>query len=125
MLVVFILFLAAKIFFINQNYNNKYYTFGVDIGGTKIDCQLFSIENSFLAQKPSWEIKQNTKKGLTKHVNQIAELYALAEEQANKMQGKIIALGIGSPGRFNIIGNIKPGTSPHLGKTLDEFIILT
>ncbi|XVN42614.1 MAG: hypothetical protein RCG15_08565 [Candidatus Rickettsia vulgarisii] len=57
-IAILIFLVAVKIFPINKNY-----ILGIDVGGTKIEAQLFEVENGILAQKPSWEIKQTAQKG--------------------------------------------------------------
>ena len=66
-------------------------------------------------------MKEDTQKGLDAHIDQIASVISNAESGAEKLGGAISAIGIGSPGRFDMNGNIKSGTNPNLGNSLDEF----
>ena len=93
---------------------------GIDIGGTKINAQLFSVINGRIAENALWKEEQPTKKGKDAHAQQVASLIAAANSEAALRNASLVAVGIGSPGRFNETGAIKPGTNTNLENTPGE-----
>lgn len=97
------------------------FVFGLDIGGTGIQCGLFQIlEHGKLARNHIWQGNLSTNKGVEPHVTQVAALVQMAIAAAKERHGKLVGVGVASPGRFrNDV--ILPGTSPNMGLTTDEF----
>jgi hypothetical protein len=97
------------------------FVFGLDVGGTGIQCGLFQIlENGQLERKHVWQGNLSTNKNVEPHVKQVAALVQMAIAAAHERNGNLVGVGVASPGRFrnNII---LPGTSPNMGITSDEF----
>ncbi|GEM_PF-5416837 len=103
------------------NMTSKEMIIGVDIGGTGVQAGLFEIQKAGIVPKPVWTRNQATEKGLGNHVEQIIDMLHKAEIAATTDGAKIIAVGVGSPGRFREDGTIKPLTATNLGITVDEF----
>ena len=96
------------------------YVLGIDIGGTKMDAQLYKVEGNKLSEAPMWTSKVDTPKGVEEHSAQIAELVVLASAEATAQKGILAGVGVGSPGRFNN-GVIADGTATNLGKDPTDF----
>lgn len=97
------------------------YVLGIDIGGTKIDAQLFVVADGKMADEPIWKCEERTVKGVSEHARQMVKIIREAERQAHYRHGELVGAGIGSPGRFDADGRIKPGSNQNLGHTPDEF----
>jgi hypothetical protein len=90
---------------------------GMDVGGQSIRSALYHIEDASLSPVPFWEHREPTARGVEAHGQQMARIIILAAEQANPL----IAIGVGSPGRFDAEGKIKPGSNPNVGMAVHEF----
>lgn len=101
--------------------NETKYVLGIDIGGTKIEAQLFRVSADHLEERAVWKHSEDTVRGVRAHADQIASVIDKAAQAATRQDGKLAAVGIGSPGRFDEEGRIKPGTNTNLGKYPDEF----
>jgi len=100
------------------------YVLGIDIGGQSIKPELYEVKDGKVTEKKEeWqpETETKTKLGVVAHAGQIADIIAEANKKAQALGGKLVAVGIGSPGRFREDGTIKPGTNTNMGLTLDEF----
>lgn len=98
----------------------KQYVLGVDMGGTKIDAQLFEVVGGRLAEKPTKTFSVATPRGLHPNKIAMAELVAGAQSYVLDINGTLAGIGIGSPGRFSN-GVIKPGTATNLEAMAGEF----
>lgn len=93
---------------------------GIDIGGSHIKFSVYEINNNSQLEKNPIYTKDTSdaemKKDLDSHTSQIVKaIFNLTEKNT------ILAVGIGSPGRFNQENKIKPGTNTNFGNTTDEF----
>ncbi len=97
------------------------FVFGLDVGGTGIQCGLFPIlENGQLDRNHVWQGNLSTNKRVEPHVTQVAALVQMATTAAQERHGKLVGVGVASPGRFRD-GFILKGTSPNMGWTTHEF----
>lgn len=94
---------------------------GIDVGGSKVDVQLFTVTGGALAVTPEWSTQEETQRGLEAHTLQIVRLINLARLQAQAHHGELVRAGIASPGRFDAQGVIKAGTNTNMGATPSEF----
>lgn len=101
--------------------SRKQYVLGLDVGGTGIKAQLFALDDGHVAAKPLFAWEEPSTKGLAAHTGQVIDMIAKADEKAGELGGRLAAVGVGSPGRFDEQGHIKPGTNPSLGETINEF----
>ncbi len=101
----------------------KSFVLGIDIGGTSVKPQLFEVKDGCIADKSCWTLERapRTAKGIKPHTKQITSLIKIANKRAKEMNGKLIGVGIGSPGRFNEDGTIKPRTNSNLSQLPGEF----
>lgn len=95
------------------------YALGIDVGGQSIKAQLLKIEESGLADPPAWGLIESTEKGTADHCKQIRHFLEKSAEFLHGVNGELISVGVGSPGRFDANGNIKPGTASNLGNDFD------
>jgi hypothetical protein len=93
----------------------------MDIGGTKLDAQLYPVIGGFIEEEAVWSRNPATARGLANLLEQIADIVAQAVKAAQGLQGRLAGVGIGSPGRFDASGVIKPGTATNLERTPGEF----
>jgi len=99
------------------------YVLGIDIGGQSIKPALYTVLNGKIAEDEDWKPAKDpaTHLGFAEHIKQITDIIAKANAEAQKLGGQLVAVGIGSPGRFRADGTIKPGTNDNLSKMRDEF----
>ncbi len=98
------------------------FVFGLDVGGTGIQCGLFEVltNDQTLAKSHVWQGNLTTNKGIQPHVVQVASLVQMATTAAQERHGILVGIGVASPGRFRD-GFILKGTSPNMGWTTHEF----
>jgi len=93
---------------------------GIDIGGTGICAQLFRVGegDGKLQITPCWKIDPSpeTQRGKQNHAQQIAEMIAIAAQEAHRQNTTLKAAGIGSPGRFDSECRIKPRTNFNIAR---------
>lgn len=99
----------------------KQFMLGIDIGGQTVKSGLYVVEGSELSKKSIWTDHVETAKGVDEHAKQIVNIMQKAVELAVPLNGKVIGVGIATPGRFGVDGIIKPGTNPNVGKHVNEF----
>ena len=99
--------------------HQRQFILGIDIGGTKIDAQLFEVVDGHMFDEPCANFHEKTIKGVTEHVAQVTKMIASADDAAHQLGGELLGIGIGSPGRFKN-GQITPGSNSNLGG-LHEF----
>jgi hypothetical protein len=100
--------------------NQKKFVLGVDVGGTSIKTKMYEIVDNKLSDASInlFEQAPTSEKGLDAHVNQMQGIFQDAAVAAKDQDGKLVAIGVGTPGRYKE-GVIKPGTSPNFGKAFD------
>lgn len=97
------------------------FVFGVDVGGTGIQCGLFEVSaRGILENNDVWRGNLTTNRGVEPHVAQVASLIKMARSAAIERDGCLAGVGVASPGRFSD-GIILHGTSPNMGITVNEF----
>lgn len=99
---------------------------GIDVGGTKIATCLYPVENGHILDQPiTHRYEEKTLRGIQNHTGQMVELVEDAAIDAQLQGYQLVAVGVGSPGKFiqqeDGSFTIDPGTNPNLGKTPDEF----
>ncbi len=107
----------------SKKQSKKQYVLGIDVGGTKVDPQIFLVEDGKVSERPFLSMEKRTPpaRGVEGHAKEIAEIIAAAEQIISERGGELVAVGVGSPGRFGKDGRIKPGTNPNLGNSIGDF----
>lgn len=105
----------------------KPFVLGIDIGGTKIEAALFPVINGKLGEsiwkhsEPTLRAGDHSQEVVANHAQQVAKLISHAAANTIPLGGAIVSIGIGSPGRFDTEGKIKPKSNPMLGKSESDF----
>ena len=94
---------------------------GIDVGGQTVKSGLYVVEGNELAKKAVWIDHAVTAKGVDDHACQIVDIIEKASKLSKPMKGRLIGVGIATPGRFGVDGIIKPGTNPNVGRFVREF----
>ncbi|NBX02872.1 MAG: hypothetical protein EBR02_02160 [Alphaproteobacteria bacterium] len=99
----------------------------MDIGGQSIGAALYEVTGGKIANQPVWTTEKDeqkgraTSRGREQHIEQVRDIMVEALDWAAHQGGKrykVKAIGIGSPGRFDAKGCIRPGTSTNIGNPL-------
>lgn len=123
--------LSAPDLFTKSIAPQKQYVLGIDVGGTSIGASLFEVKNGVISEHAVVTLPQlgkggkglETSKGRAAHAKQVSNIIKLGAEVTALIGdggGKLVAVGIGSPGRFDDNGQIKPGTNNAIGTTPNE-----
>lgn len=99
----------------------KQFMLGIDVGGQTVKTGLYAVEGDNLAKQASWIDTSPTQKGVDAHANQMIDIIEKAIDLSKTLDGRVVGVGIASPGRFGIDGIIKPGTNPNVGRFVNEF----
>lgn len=99
-----------------ESLEQKKFVLGIDVGGTTIKYQLFENQNGTLVEDDGFKSVKNTHTGVNEHTSQIANVILAATRYAVANGGIVDLVGVGSPGRFDEHGRIKPQTNTNMEK---------
>jgi len=87
---------------------------GIDVGGSKVSAVLCK-QDGFARTNILWSYKEDTKKGLKAHIDQIANIINKATDYVIRDKSELIGVCVSSPGRFKE-DVIMQGTNPFLAR---------
>lgn len=103
------------------------YILGVDVGGTAIKAALYKINDSNLGEPIplfSEDEKKNgndaSQRGMLGHLKQMKEVFSKAADKVKAINGTLVGVGVGMPGRFNDKGFIFKNTCTQLDEPDDK-----
>lgn len=102
--------------------------FGVDIGGTNTSLEAFIVRDGKITGKVQGfeAIKEGTVKGrregetIDTVLSQVPDMIEAAKAQVEALGYDVAAVGVGSPGKFDHEGKIKPNSNPNIGRQKPE-----
>ncbi len=86
---------------------------GIDVGGTSVKAALFEC-TKLLKSNAFWSHDEPTQRGVSANTEQIKSVVEAAKRVAALHEIAVVAFGIGSPGRFDSKGHIRPGSASNL-----------
>ena len=102
-------------------YDSQHCVLGLDVGGTQVRAELYKLRGERVPVFPVASSRWSTQKGVQGHVAQVAQAVAWGRRTALTRGGVLAGVGIGSPGRFDPQGKIRPGTSSNMELQAGEF----
>ena len=78
----------------------RIFRLGIDVGGTKLDAQLYEILNGHMDGTPHWRFQQETRYGVEAHVAQVVDAIARAAAAAAEAGGALGRHRYRQPGTF-------------------------
>jgi hypothetical protein len=106
---------------IPNSLNHKKFVLGVDVGGTSIKSKLYEIVDGKIAGDgvDVFAEKIDTRKGFSAHRAQVQDIFSQAAQKAVALDGALVAIGVGMPGRFRN-GQILDNTATQLDAVGDD-----